>query len=293
MASRYHLLLPLVSSLLYVLGAVWLKRATMAGVGMWRAAFVSNAVSAVLFLPWLLLGGVDWSWTMLWQPAFVAVLLVLGQCASLWALTRGDVSVATPVMGAKIILVAFFTTGVAGVRVPLNLWIAAGLSTLAIGIIHLNPKGRHHDLTLTVMGALVAAGAFALFDVLVMAWSPAWGAGRFLPWVMGLALAYSLAFVPFFRAPFRAIPRSSWPFLLGGSVLIGLQGLLLIGTVAVFGDATAVNIVYGTRGLWSVLLVWMVGRRIGAEEGGRGARVLGWRLAGAGLMSVAVVAVFL
>ena len=289
---RLHLLLPLASSLLYVIGAVLLKRATAAGVGMWRAAFATNLASAVGFLPLLALGGPGQGWAAIWQPAVVAMLLVVGQCASLWALTRGDVSVATPVLGAKIILVAFFTTAVAGQRVPPQLWGAAILSTLAIGLLHRGPAGRHHDLMLTIVGALVAAVAFALFDVLVMTWSPAWGAGRFLPLMMGLAGLYSLAFIPLFRKPLRTVAHPVGWVLLGGAVLVALQGLLLITTIAVFGDATAVNIVYGTRGLWSVLLVWLAGRWLGSDEGSRGATVLGGRLAGAALMTAAVVVVF-
>jgi drug/metabolite transporter (DMT)-like permease len=292
MASRYHLLLPLASSLLYVLGAVYLKRATQAGAGLWRAAFITNLISALLFLPLLAWGGTLQPWTMLWQPATVAALLVVGQCAALWALTRGDVSVATPVMGAKVILVAFFTTVVAGLEVPLQLWLAAVLSAMAIGILNQHPQGRHHDLTLTVLGSVAASVAFALFDVLVMAWSPVWGAGRLLPLSMGLAAVYSLAFIPLFGTPLRHIPRSVWPLLLGGAFFIGLQGLLLITTLGVFGDATAVNVVYGTRGVWSVAVVWLFGRQLGATEVEQGSRTLRRRLVGAGLMSAAVVAVF-
>ncbi len=290
---RLHLLLPLASSLLYVLGAVLLKRATAAAdVGLWRAAFVTNLVSAVAFLPLLALGGPGQGWTAIWQPAAVALLLVAGQCASLWALTRGDVSVATPVLGAKIILVAFFTTVVAGQSVPPQLWGAAILGTLAIGLLNRGPAGRHHDLMLTILGSLLAAVAFALFDVLVMIWSPAWGAGGFLPLMMGLAGLYSLAFIPLFGESQRKVPRTIGWVLLGGAVLVALQGLLLITTIAVFGDATSVNIVYGTRGLWSVLLVWLAGRWLGSEESDRGASVLGGRLAGALLMTAAVVVVF-
>ena len=292
MTARAHLFLPLAASLLYVLGAVYLKRATQGGVGMWRAAFVSNWVSAVLFLPVLALGGTMQPWTVMWQPAVVAALLVLGQCAALWALTLGDVSVATPVMGAKVILVAVFTTVIAGMEVPLKLWLAAFLSAAAVGVLNRGGRGRHHDLTLTVVGSMVAAVAFALFDVLVMDWSRTWGAGRLLPLSMGLAAVYSVAFVPLFRAPLRSVPRPVRPLLFGGAFFIGLQGVLLITTLGVFGDATAVNIVYGTRGVWSVVLVWVFGRHLGALEGAQGSRVLGWRLAGAGLMSTAVVVVF-
>jgi len=289
--SRLHLLLPLASSLIYVLGAVLLKRATASGMGVWRAAFVTNLVSAVGFLPLLALGGPGQGWSMVWQPAVVALLLVVGQCASLWALTRGDVSVATPVLGAKIIMVAFFTTVVGGERVPPTLWGAALLSTLGIGLLQRGPAGRHHDPMVTVLGSLLAAAAFALFDVLVMTWSPAWGAGRFLPLMMGLAGMYSLLFIPLF-GEFRQVGRQvAGRLLLGGALLVTLQGILLIGTIAVVGDATAVNIVYGTRGLWSVLLLWLAGRWLGSDEGNLGAAVLGWRLAGAALMTAAVVVV--
>ncbi len=293
MASRLHLLLPLVSSIIYVVGAVYLKRATQAGAGMWRAAFVTNVLSALIFLPLLLLGGEVPGWGALWQPMAVGALLVVGQCASLWALSRGDVSVATPVMGAKVILVAMFTALVADVVVPFRLWVAAGVSTLAIGVLHWGSRGRHHDLGMTVLGSLVAAVAFALFDALVMFWSPVWGAGRLLPLSMGMGAVASVVFVPFFRGSLASVPRVAWGLVFVGGGCIGFQGLLLIGTLGWFGDATAVNIVYSTRGVWSVLMVWLVGRQLGAVEAERGRSVLRWRLAGAALMCGAVVSVFL
>jgi drug/metabolite transporter (DMT)-like permease len=289
-----HLWLPLFSSMLYVVAALFMKQAAGRGVGVLRITFLCNWITALLFaVLWPLGGTIPEGWPF-WQPALVALAFVAGQICTFQSLERGDVSVATPVMGAKVVLVALFTTVILGEGVPLRLWVAAGLSSVGIGF--LNRPGSstaHAHMGRTIIYALLAATCYAVFDVLVMKWSPAWGAGRFLPVMILIAGLLSLVFIPMFRQPLRAIPRAGWrPVLLGG-LFMGLQGLLLIATLGVFGDATAVNVIYSTRGLWSVLAVWWLGAWFSNTESDLGWGVLRWRLAGALLLSAAVVLVFL
>ena len=291
---RWHLFLPLLSSWLYVGGALFLRRSADLGVGVWRAAFVANLLTSALFAPLLVLGGNPQPWTLLWQPAVGGFLLVLGQALAFLAFTRGDVSVAMPVLGAKTVIVAFFSTTLAVQTVPPKLWLGAVLSAAAIALLHGGGGGsgsRHHDVGLSIGASLAAAASFALFDVLTQKWSPVWGAGLFLPLVNGFAAAYSFALIPAFEAPLRAVPGRVWPWLGGGAALIALQSLVLITTVAVFGDATAVNVVFSSRGLWAVVVVWSLGHLFQSREQKLGGRVLGWRLAGAGLMTGAIVLV--
>jgi drug/metabolite transporter (DMT)-like permease len=281
-------LLPLVSSLIYVGAILLLKRGADLGVGVWRTVFVSNLATAVAFLPLLLLGGAGRPWTMLWQPACVGLLLLLGQVSGFFALSRGDVSVATPVLGAKVILVAGFTTILFSERLPNQLWLAAAISTLAVALLGQRNPSDHHRAGLTITFALIAAITFALFDVLVQKWSPAWGTGRLLPFTMLLVALYSLILLPFFRAPLRSLPTTAWPWLFGGAALLALQSLLFIFTLAEFGQATLANIVYNLRGLWSVLGVWLLGHWFHNREQGLGAAILRRRLLGAVLMTVAL-----
>jgi drug/metabolite transporter (DMT)-like permease len=135
MSFPVHLLLPLVSSLLYVLGVLLVKRASDLGVGVWRTTFVANMAMAVVFAPLWLVSEVAMPWHQIWQPALVAGLLLVGQVAGFYALSRGDVSVATPVLGVKVILVALWTTWMLDEVVPVRLWIAAGLSAVAVGLL--------------------------------------------------------------------------------------------------------------------------------------------------------------
>lgn len=284
-----YLLLPLLSSVLYVGGALLLKQAGGHGVGLWRTTFVANLICGALFNVLWFLGGTFPAIALWWQPAVVALLFLAGQILSFLAIERGDVSVATPVLGVKVVLVAIFVSLVLHEPVSPALWLAAILSS--VGIVFLNRSGggqSHHHAGLTIALGMLAAACYALFDVLVQKWSPAWGAGRFLPMLMWFVALYSLALIPFFHAPLRAVPRAAWRPLLGGGFFIAAQGVFLISALSLYGKATAINVVYGSRGLWSVLAVWWLGHWFGNTERERGASVLRWRLLGAGLLLAAL-----
>ena len=282
--------LPLLAAMIYVVGALLAKRSAELGVGVWRTAFVSNFVSAALFALLLPLGGTFHA-NLLWQPALVAVFYLLGQLLNFLAIQQGDVSVATPVMGLKIILVTIFTTLLLTSGVSVKLWIAAGLSSLAIALLNRTDGTAHRNVGLTILYAGSSAAMFALFDVLVQKWSPAWGLGRFLPLTIGLSGVLSLLFIAKFKAPLSAIPRPAWPWLLSGTLCIGCQSLLLVSTIANWGKAAQINVIYSSRGLCSVLFVWLFGHWVQSKEQHLGASVMKWRLAGALLMMSAIVLV--
>ena len=107
-------------------------------------------------------------------------------------------------------------------------------------------------------------------------------------WINAL-LSFGLIFR--FTAPLSAIPRQGWVWLTGGSALLGTQSVIFVSTLAVYGKATSANIVYASRGLLSVLLVWMIGHWFMNQEQHLGAKVLRWRLLGAALMLSAIVLV--
>ena len=70
---------------------------------------------------------------------------------------------------------------------------------------------------------------------------------------------------------------------------MGVQALSLVTTLAVFGDATAVNVIYSSRGLWSVVAVWLVGHWFHNQERTLPASVLRLRFLGAAIMTAAII----
>jgi drug/metabolite transporter (DMT)-like permease len=261
-------------------------------VGLWRTTFVANLVVAALFSLLWPLGGKPVQMDLLWQPAVIAVCLFGGQLMGFLAFEKGDVSVAVPVFGLKVVLVAMLVPWVIGESVAPKIWIAASFSVL--GVIFLNRSdGRTESNKFAITIAIAGSSAvfFALFDVLVQKWAPAWGAGRLLPLIFWINAGFSFVLIPMFKAPLSAVPRGAWPWLLMGAALLGTQSIIFVSTIAVIGKAAVANVVYASRGLLSVASVWLIGHWFSNQEQHLGARVMRWRIAGATLMLAAIVLV--
>lgn len=287
--SSLHLILPSCSALVYVIAALFLKRAAELGADVWRSTRVCNFAAALVFAPLLMCEGRIPSLAALWQPAVVALLFVAGQVLTVLSLRIGDVSVATPVMGLKLIFVALLTTLL--VQEPLSgrLWAAAALSSAAIALLNLRP-GRAHDRTgLTILLAASAALCYACFDVLVQKWSAVWGVGRYLPITMGMAAVFTLL-LPRPRGA-DSPPGTRW--LLTGAFFLAVQAMMLVTSIALYAQATASNVMYSARGMWSIVIVWLAGHWFGNTERELGRRILAWRLLGAACLLAAIFIVLL
>ncbi len=289
MVIPMYLLLPLASGLGYAVAALLLKRAMAFGLGPWRISFFSNWGMALVGLPFLLIGSTSDGSGLWYQPFLAGGFFFLGQIFTFLALFRGDVSVATPLMGSKVGFVALLTVFLLGEPVPLIWWIGAFLTMAALGLLGWSkPEGRG-KIWMSILHALVSAFCFALTDVLVQQWAPGWGVSRFLPLLFLSVGVYSFLFLPFFRTGLLDFEKPGRPWLIGGCALLGLQALGMGVALGVYGQATAVNIVYSTRGIWSVVLIWVVGNWFYNEERLAGRAVMTRRLIGAGLLLAAVV----
>ena len=295
--------LPLASALGYVVAVLLVKRASAYGVGLWRTAFVSNVAMGLCFAPLWLLGGAEVAAGRLWQPAVCAALFFAGQIFTFAALA-GDVSLATPVLGLKILFVAGASSLLLSDAVRPAWWVAAALATAAVALLQSTPRGTPATAAgggragpggtgqaagRTILFAALAALAFALSDVLVQRFAKAWGAGRLLPLMFGLVTVFSFGLIPVFQAPLRVVPRAAWRWLAPGSLLLAVQAAGMAYTLGTHGRATVVNVLYSTRGLWSVLAVGLLGGWLGtAGERKLPRAVFARRLAGSGLLLAAV-----
>lgn len=289
MRFQLSLLLPLACALVYVIGAMAVKRAAAFGVGVWRTGFVSNWAIALLFVPvWFWRNGQIHPAPDYLQPALTAFLFLGGQALLFLALSRGDVSVVTPVMGAKVILVALLSSLLRVGEVPVKWWVGAALSTAAILLLHLGEESKHRNVRQSVLLAFGSATFFSLGDVLLQKWLPVWGVGSFFPPMFFFVGLMSFGFLPFFSAPLAALDGAAWRWVAPGALLMALNNGGVVLAIGIVGSATAVNIVYSVRGLFSVLLVWSIGHWFSSEEKQLGGQVLGLRFLGATLMVAAI-----
>ncbi len=293
--DKLYLLFPLAAGIGYALAAMMLKRAADYGVGATRAAFVNNICFAVVLAPVFLFADNPSEhveiipWGML-----IGALGATGFLLTVMALTRGDVSVATPILGMKTVFVPFVLATFFGQSLPWTIWAGALLSVLGIFIMQLKLKGDQSKVWISIILGLTSSLFFAFGDSIFQEYG---GPQRFFVLISTFAITgavVSLIYVPFFRGTFREIPKAGWYWLIGGCLLLVIQAFGLFIGIGMFQDAAGSNIVYSARGMWSVLLVYLVGGWFGNTElkgeVSRGRAIQ--RLIGSVLITLAVFFVF-
>jgi len=275
--------IPLITAFMYALATIFLKRALQEGTGGWRVTFVCNMVMAL---------GYQGCWMLRTQPfsahgalwaGVAGCVFFAGQVFTFMALSRGDVSVVTPILGTKVIWVAGFVVMLAGKRLSPHLWAAVMLTAAGTAILGYQPTRHPRRVALSMGAALATSCSFALTDVMVLKYAPEWGFGSFVPTMFLTVGVLSLGLLPF-------IDGRGWaPMWLGpGSVVLAAQALGMAYAISTYGHVTTINIMYSSRGLWSIALVWALGHWFGNTEREQGTRAMVLRLCGAGLLVTAL-----
>lgn len=285
-----YLLLPLLAAIAFAAGALVFKRAYAEGATLTHTVILNNVVLGLVFLPLLALDPAPVRWTELHRPALTALAFALGHLLQVLALRVGDVSVATPLLGAKVVFIALLAWGLFGWPPARAQWIAAGLTTAGVLVMGLTDLRRSRRPGLTTALALGCAAAFALTDVLIQHWAAGTGVLNFLALMFAALALLSLILLPWLGVAGLRAPAGAWPWIGWAIGLSGLQAILITWAIGRWRDAAGVNVVYATRGLWSLALVWWAGRWFGnTERAAAGARAMLLRLAGALLLLAAVV----
>lgn len=260
----WYLLIPLLAAAVYAGASLFFKQAYAAGAGSQAVFLWVNLTGMVMFFPLFAFSAglppvSEW-----WKPALMALLFYTGHWTTFAAIKAGDVSLVTPLMGTKVVLTALVARAVSATPLPGGLWMAAVLTTAGILVLGLRDLRRAASAA-AVGWCLLSAAIFAVADVLIGHWAAGFGRPAFLASTFLILGAISLVSTGFQRAPFR-VPRAARRTLALGSVLVMAQSLSMAAGIAWFNDPAAMNILYGTRGLWSLALVWFAGRWFGNME---------------------------
>ncbi len=285
-------LLPLCSAVLYPIGSLFLKQALAEGAGALRTIFLSNLGIALCFLPLLPFTDAPPVWSEVAWPILTGVVFFLGQVFTILALKVGDVSVQAPLMGTKTVFVALASIFFLPEGIPSAWWWAAGITALAVFLLGNSEHTTFHHAAACVCFSLLSAAFYGLTDVLVQTRSGAFSRIPFALVMTSTTALLSCGIIPLFNAPLNQLPRSARAALCWGSLAIGVQALLLNIALAFFGRATAMNVLYSSRGLWGIILVWFAGHLFANRERESVPRaIMAKRLLGALLLCLAIVLV--
>ncbi|MDP0500692.1 MAG: DMT family transporter [Verrucomicrobiota bacterium JB022] len=280
--------LAVVAALIYTVASLLQKQALEFHVGAMRVLFVSHWLFWLCVLPAGLLapGQVDGS---LWWAVLVTGLLSsAGATFSVLAIKYGDVSVAMPLMGIKVLAVAVLSAIFLAQPVPLAWWLAAVLTVVAVYLLGRRRSHSGKSVWLTVLLATLASLTYAGMDVMFGAFAQRFGFFQFVAAKQTVVVASSFVLLPFFSGPLRSIPVKAFRWIVPAVMLMAVQFYMMTYSVSASGDPTAINILYSSRGMWSVLLVALVGHWFDNRESHVGRTVMIERFVGAGLLLVAI-----
>ena len=279
---------PLLAALVYSGIAITFKRLANQGIGPWRLTFATNIGQAVAVLPLWFLGDASPSIHLLWQPAATALTFLIGQIALFLAMDRGDVSVVTPLLGSKVIMVAALATALFHKPVPKSLWLAATLATAATALLSIGKPIDKHRLRSSLAWGTVAALAFSLTDILYEQWSGNLDVWRFSVLVFSIMAALSLPLIRHLEPLPTSVQHSFLPTIAILSLVLGAQIVLVAYSIVEICGATLTNILYSSRGLFSVVLIWMLGTRLGMTEADSSRELLPIRMLASAIMLIAI-----
>ncbi len=287
MSPGLPMLIPLVSGLGYAVAALMLKRGSE-GAGPWRVTFIVNWVIASVFaVGWLIPGEHPASLANITHAAISGAIFFVGNIFTFLALHRGDVSVATPVLGSKVVFVALFTVLFGIEPLGSTIWLAVLLTAAATALLGGGGQASREAIFRSLLYGFSAAAVFALTDLTQQRWIREWSLLPYMATLFFTMALLSLGLIPLFRNDGRKLGANNWRWLVAGGALISVQASGVAWGIVHLG-ATTTNVLYNSRGIWSVVLVWCVGHWFGNTERGRGRAVMLRRL-GASLLLLSAI----
>ncbi len=259
---------PFAAAFLYALASLFLKRAASSGIGALAMCFCFNVVVSIVYLPVLAYTYNPNTAGMLWIVLVCTVLFLLGQICTYLCVYVGDISIMNPVMGAKLLVVAAISFLFVDMPMP-SAWIwGAVLCAAAIFIMGFSGAKEGYKSLITIVLALLTCLFYGTVDVIMQMFAPKMGVLFFISALSVSLLPASLPMLPFAIRDFKAegfIRGGKW--LAVGIPMIVVQDILFCISLSLLpGGAVVVNILYSTRGLWTVFLVWAAGAYFGNTE---------------------------
>lgn len=260
--------MPFFGAILFAASSLAYKQAFSQGARVSQAFLANNLCLVVLFLPLLALEKKAIPWGHIGYPVLAGSAFFAANVLNFKAIEAGDVSLVTPLMGTKVLFVALFARWTFGAPGGATQVLAAAMTTVGIFLLGVTENRGGRWLGPATAYALASSCCFASCDILMQQWAPAFGVFHFLPIMFLCVGLWSVASIAV-RGP---IGNVSWvrggKWVTVAALMMGAQALLIATSISLFRDATGVNIVYSLRGIWGVVFVWLLGKRVASLERG-------------------------
>ncbi len=283
-----YLIMAFLGALFFSVGGFFSKYSMENGCGPLRMIMMMAWSAALLLCPVIILGGAI-PLQLLWQPFITALCWFSGSVLFVYTVRDGDLSLAGPLLGIKPVFNALLIFLILGEPIGDSVWAAAILSGIALFIMRSDSSPGKISYRRTLLNMLGIVFLFALTDLFMQQWGERWGGLRFVAFVFLFGALFSLALIRKFGTSFRRLSAPVKRLGILSAILLALPGILIGGAISLYGKGAEVNVVANVHVILTLFLVWVLGRRMGNQEGLLGVATHLRRLAGAILLLLSVV----
>ncbi len=192
------------------------------------------------------------------------VFFFLGQWFSIQSIKSGDLAVHSSALGMKVLLIAFCSFLVGLEESSWNLLIGVLLAVLSVFYVAGGSASGWREHRQTVWLTAVACFFFGLNDFYTGWQSREIGAARWLVIMFTVSGLISLGLLWLRRGDLGILieKRVAGVLVCGAGLLLGLQALLVNLAFSQYGQPTLSNVVYSSRGVFAVIFLWAIGRKM-------------------------------
>ena len=254
---------PFVAAVFYCGSIMLVKYAsqsqTLSGLSM---LVMNNLLSGIVFIPSIFFETDFPDASIIWQPIIASIFCAIGNIATFTCAERGEVSLMTPLMGIKTLMLVMFARVFLDINLPHTITVAGIICCVAVFIMSFSINSlRSKKLGVTILLAMIACISYALCDVFIQKYAPNFTRNTMLSLT---SVAMPLSIIPLLPKFFKEVSISdkNTLFLGGGSAVLMIVEMYLM-FISISGEmgASLCNILYNTRGLLSVILIYFVGKR--------------------------------
>ena len=286
------ILFPIFAAGLYCVSIMLAKYASRSGTFSGTSVLVmNNILSGLVFIPAIFFEETMPNWSIVWQPLSASCFCALGNIATFVCAERGEVSLMTPIMGIKIMFVILFARILLDANMPHTITIAGAICCIAVFIMGWSKNSlRTKKLGITLLLSFTACISYAMCDVIMQKYAPNFSRNAMLSLT---SVAMPLSIIPFLPRFFKDISRSRKTTLAIGGMSAGFMIMeMYLMFLSIVGDVGAAlcNILYNTRGIMSVVLMFIIGKFVANMKELSNASAL-QRIVGATMILIAVIIV--
>ncbi len=253
---------PFFAAILYCGSVTLVKSVSQSGTLSGTSMLVmNNLLSGIVFIPAIFFEAEFPSISIIWQPLIASVFCAIGNIATFICAEKGEVSLMTPIMGIKILIVIMLARVILDIELPHTITIAGAMCCVAVFIMGYTKNSlRSPKLGLTISLAMLACASYAACDIFIQKYAPNFTSNAMLSLT---SIAMPLSIIPLLPNFVREVKKSDRKTLTlgaGSAALMILEMYLMFLSISGEVGASLCNILYNTRGLISIVMIYFLGK---------------------------------